>query len=108
MLTIQADEAKIERVKRILGAFPRKAPMVMARAINKITVGARAEIVRGIAAEIAVKQSELRARNVRVSKASYTRWSARVRVTGRRIPLKKFGARQTRRGVTYRIRKGGG
>ena len=108
MLTIQADEAKIRRVQKTLAAFPRAAGKVISRAINKVATGARAEVVRAIAGQIAVKQSELRAQNVRLDKASYRLWRAQVRVTGRRIPLKRFGARQTRRGVTYRIRKSGG
>ena len=102
---IQVDERRLRRIEADLAAVPKAMPKVMSRAVNKTATSARTVIVRQVAAEMPLKQATLRKR-VRLTRASWRRWRAVVRLTGKRIPLIQFGARQTRRrGVTYRIRK---
>ena len=105
---VQVDRRQVRRVERMLQAVPRGAGKVFSRAINKTATAARRKIVDAVAGELAVRKGELKKRNVKLRKASYTRWAAAIQITGKRIPLARFQAKQTRRGVSYRIRRTGG
>ena len=58
-----------------------------------------------MSSEVAIKQAEIR-KGIRIVKASTRRLRADVFITGKRIPLIKFGAKQNKKGVSYRIGKG--
>jgi hypothetical protein len=106
LVDIKVNKAQMERVRRLLKGVPGGMPTVMSRAINKTAASARTEIVRGIAAQVKLKQSDIR-KATRVTKATRRVWQAFVDVLDRRIPLIKFGARQTKKGVSYVVEKGG-
>jgi len=105
---IKFDKKKLARVQALLKGIPGALPRVMSRAINKTTLAARTRIVRAIAAEIKVKQKTIRQR-ISLDRATYTRWQAKLHITGRRIPLIYFGARQMAGGdIRYQINPTGG
>jgi hypothetical protein len=107
-VSVQYDPRQIRDIERFLGASPKKVKRVMVSSINKVARWANTRVVRGVASEVAVKQAELKRRNIKLSKANYTRTHATIRIRGARIPLVRFGARQLKRaGVSYRIEKGG-
>lgn len=108
MVQVQLDERRLKRIERSLRDVPFGMEKAISRAINKVAVAARTLILRMITGQIAVTQRDLRRRSIRLRKASFGKLFAVVSVRGGRIPLSRFGARQTRRGVTYRIRKTGG
>lgn len=105
-VNVVVDEAKAARLADELADVPNGLPRVITRAVNKVGVAARTKIVRTISSEINVKQAELKRRNVDLRKANYDTLTATILVGGRRIPLIHFKAFQTRRGVTYAIRRG--
>jgi len=105
-LSVVIDPAKLAAVEGMMAGIKRGVPRVITRAINKVGVAARTEICRRIAAEVNLKVTELRNRNVTLTKANYDRWEAKVRISGRRVPLLRWLARQTRKGVSYAIRRG--
>lgn len=107
-ISVKVDEAQLARIQRDLGSASRAVKTVMRRAVNKVAVGARAQIVRRVAVDIAVKQSELRARNIKLRRASYSVPEAVISVTGKRLSLLKLGSRQLKMGVKYRISRKGG
>lgn len=88
--------------------FPRAMPRILSRAINKVAGAARTFIVRVVAGQISIKQKDLKQQNVKLRKASFRRLVAVILIMGGRIPLKRFAARQTKKGATYRIQKTGG
>jgi len=97
------DQRQIEDLQRTLGAYPRKYQKVVSRAINKIAVSARQQISVRVRQELAVKATELKQRNIKLRKASYTKLAAFILISGSRIPLSRFGAKQTQAGTSYKI-----
>ena len=119
---IKLDEAKLRRVQEMLRDIPKGMPKVMYRALDRTQKSTLAEIARRIAAEIKVKQSGVK-KGIKITRPTYTRWQARLGIGGTvkdvsegkhlgrkkgRIPLIYFGAKQTKKGVSYQISRQGG
>lgn len=103
--------AKIDdRAIRDLGRrFPKKAPAMISRAINKTGVFARKRVVEELRKNaINVKAGDLKRRNVMLKKGTRAKPGAIITVSGSRIPLIYFAARQTKSGTTYKIDPKGG
>ena len=98
--------AKLAEVTAMLDDVKNGSQQVISRAINKVATAARTQIVRRIVQEVNLKAGEVRDRNVSLTKANYSRLEAMIRVSGRRIPLLRWGARQTAKGVSYAIHRG--
>jgi len=110
MMNVQVryDPRQLRQIERMLGGSPKQIKRVMVSSINKVARWANTRVLRGVAGEVAVKQAELKRRNIKLVKANYTRHHATIRIRGARIPLIRFGAKQLKRaGVSYRIRKNG-
>lgn len=75
-----------------------------ATALNRTSVTVRAEAVRKIGGTYNIKASVIRDQ-LRLKRADRSRLEAQVIASGRRIPLIAFQARQTRRGVTVRVKQ---
>lgn len=108
MTSVTVNKQQMREAKRLLADTPRAMPKIITRSVNKVAVKARTRIVRRVASEITVKQKDLRSRNVKLKKANYTTQTATISITGKRIPLIQFRAKQTKKGVTYKIKKTGG
>ena len=107
-INIGITDAKLAEVNAMLDGVKNGSQQVISRAINKVGTAARTQIVRRIVQEVNLKAGEVRDRNVSLSKANYSRLEAMIRISGRRIPLLRWGARQTAKGVSYAIRRGAG
>lgn len=112
-LTFTPDPAQYAELRSILGNTPNRIRNVLRSAVNRTAAKAQVIVIRTITHEVNIKASDIRGNahrfgGVVVKKARGAELSARVTVTGSRIPLYRFGAKQTKRGVTYRIKKGGG
>lgn len=79
----------------------------IARALNRAIMSVRTQVTRAVASNVGIKQALVRDR-IRIQEARPERLEARLELRGRRLPLTAFGARQTRRGVTYRLKGGKG
>lgn len=101
---IKFDERALQRVKDQLRDFPRALPRVMKTGINKTARKGRTRVVRKLAENIKIKQAQIRKRVI-PTWATLHKWQAILAISGRRIPLMHFGARQTKKGVTYMINK---
>jgi hypothetical protein len=106
MIDVGVKPGKIAEITALLDGVKNGMEQVVTRAINKVGVAARTRIVRRIVQEVNLKAGELRDRNVSLKKASYRRLTASVFISGRRIPLLRWGARQTSKGVSYAITRG--
>ena len=108
-LQVQIDKRQMRRAQLMLRAIPRGWPKAASRALNKVGTWARSRIVKGLAAELGLRQSFLRKKHVGLRRATWRNLGAVVRTKGRkRIPLIEFQARETARGVSYRIGRGSG
>jgi uncharacterized FlaG/YvyC family protein len=106
-IEIQFDEKRLDEIRKLLRDIPNAMPKVISRGINRTTTSTRAEIARQIAAEVKITQSAVK-KGIKVTKATQTRWQADLDLFTKRIPLIKFGAKQIKKGVSYRISKSGG
>jgi hypothetical protein len=99
-------------VRRALGRLPAQIrDQVTVAALNKTGDKGRTEMTRSIAAEYAIKSSEVRPQLV-VTRANRSRVAVSIEAFGVRRGKRSrnvmvFGARQTREGVTVKIRKDG-
>jgi hypothetical protein len=91
-----------------LQAFPAKLQRAVVRAINRAILSARGVVVPAMAADIGLKQKDIRDA-LRLQKAMQTKPEAKLGASLKRIPLIKFNARGPQpsrgkgRGVTYKL-----
>jgi len=125
--SITVDKKDMRKVDLMLKRFPRKAPMVLQRAINKTSDAARVQSVRAIARNTGLKQKDLfqkgnRRRPLIQSRATNTNLESIIETSKRRIPLSRFkpkqvysrqtkaekesGAKRKKAGVSYDLGKG--
>lgn len=101
------DEGQLDRMRRLLRDVPRGERTAIYRTVDRIAHLAQTRIIRMVTARMNIKRRDLVARNIELRTRAANDWvSAMLRVTGRRIPLKDFRARQTRKGVSYAILRG--
>ena len=124
MLTAQIDPAAWQAASQELADLPQALERARTRAINTTLRRANTKILRMISGELNISQSELKQPHgkspaaVRVNKARFGDPWGTIFITGRRIPLRWFGARPNKPrsagsrspadGVSYSIRRGGG
>lgn len=96
------NKRQLDEVQRVLRAIPRGWQTAASRAINKTALTVRSKIVKKIREYMPIKQKEIR-KKVTLKKATRTFLEAIIRIKGGRIPLIDFGARQTAKGVTYKL-----
>ena len=107
-LDIQVDERQMLEISLTLKGIPRGMRMVLSRAINKVGVAARTAIVRRVLKEVRLKTRQAK-QSITLKRATYRHANptAHIRVSGYRVPLLDWGARQLKGGVSYAIRRGG-
>ena len=92
-------------LKRTLAAYPNKHKMVERRAVNQVGGRERTLVVSTTRTLVNIKSSSLKKSNVVLTKASGNRIGAHLAITGGRIPLIEFSARQVNKGASYQITK---
>lgn len=107
LVEIVIDDKEIKRLERQLTAFPKAMPRVMSRAINKATVSTRVSAAHKITGKVNITITRAKQAMILV-KATFSTWVASIRYQKRRIRIIAFGARQTNKGVTYKINKSDG
>ena len=91
-----------------LGRHRKRLPRVLAGAVNDTARWAVTQIGRAIRDKVAMKQSDIKP-HIKRTRATAAQPSARITLSrSERLSLKRFGARQTKRGVSYRIERAGG
>lgn len=104
-LSASIDTTPIENLSR---RFPKQAPAMISRAVNKTGVFARKRVVQELRDHINVKVGELKRRNVILKRGTREKPGATITITGSRIPLILFAANQIKSGTTYKIDPKGG
>ena len=95
-IDIKVDPRQIKAIQRALRGVKNGLPKAMSRAVNKTADAARGHIARELVKKSALKLKAIRA-VMKVSRATYTRWSATVHTGGKRIALFRFGGRKGRK-----------
>ena len=108
MLTIAFDKKKVDELAKVLAGTKKKVSREMKIAVNATAKKTKTEVSKQIRAELAVKAKVVK-ETISVTKATDSLAGAVVMVKQtKRIPLRDFGARQTKKGVSYKISKKGG
>lgn len=79
-----------------------KVSLGILRAMNRAVLSARTVMVRSMAQDTGLKQKDVRDA-IRTENATGTRLQAKIAASLKRLPLIKFGARQTAAGVSYKL-----
>jgi hypothetical protein len=96
----------------VLDQMPGLVAQATARALNRGILASRTVMVREMSRDLGMRQADLRDR-LRIVEATGSRLSARLSVSGKRLPLITFSARGPEpsrgkgRGVSYRLPGGG-
>jgi len=104
---VQVDKQSFDRCLARLRGDAAAMSTAVNRALNKTATFAKTQIVGDLRKTINLKPGLLREKYIRVSPATKPRPVAVISIKGTRIPLLAFGARQTAKGVSYQIRRGG-
>ena len=103
---IKFDKAKLLGIQKMLRDVPGAMPKVMSSAINRTIQSARTETGRRISRIINITQAAVK-KKILMTKATRSRWSAKLTIGPKRFALAHFKAKQTKKGVTYKIEKTG-
>lgn len=107
-VTIIVSETRLEQVKRDLEGIKGGLPTAASGAINETLMESRTQIVRGITSRVNIKAKDIRP-HIRIVRSTPKTMTGKLTLAEtKRLGLKYFGARQTARGVSYRIAKSGG
>ena len=101
-VSIVFNKRQLDEVQRVLRAIPRGWQTAASRAINKTATTLKSKIVKKIHEYMPIKQKDIR-QQVKLKKATRGFLEAVIRIMGGRTPLIKFGARETAKGVTYKL-----
>lgn len=109
MISVHVD-AKINELMKALGDdAPRKVKKEVAIALNNAAKATKNQLAKEVAKELAIAQKEIKSGIAISEKATQDKLGAVVtQKEGGRISLKRFGAKQTAKGVRYRISKTSG
>lgn len=109
MIAIEIDAKKLKELRAAVDRAGKKFKPEFAAALNATAKKARSEIGQKIRTELVVKASDVNKLikiNRRATSQSLVSGVSLTKTA--RLPLRAFGARQIRTGVTYRISKQGG
>lgn len=106
-LSMQADFKQIARVQSQLAGWPRGLARALSLAVNDTTRQVRMKMARGLTKTVNLKLKDV-APLISRTNASPAKPTSQINFKeSARVSLKRFGAKQTKRGVTYKIKKGG-
>jgi hypothetical protein len=101
-LTVEVDS---KRVSVALDAAPKKTGIALLRALKRGTKSARTLGARVVAKDMGLKVGDVREK-IRLEEPTVQTLSGELRASLKRVPVIKFGAKQTRRGVRRRGKGG--
>ncbi|MEQ6355923.1 phage tail protein [Lysinibacillus sp. M3] len=99
----------VEELEKLFAKTPKEAPIIMARAINRSAVTARATASQEIRAKYIIRASDVKSA-IKINKATSGKLSAQVSASGPVIPLMKFDVTPKKSSdviVRARVKKGG-
>jgi hypothetical protein len=102
MLTIETNVDELLGLGKVLRETGNQAPHAIRRAVNWVGDKAATQVTRALAKQTSAKYGAVR-KALRRDRANYGRMVYRIVATGAHIPLRDFGARQTRKGVSAMV-----
>lgn len=106
MVRISADTDQLQELQRLLGNSTKKIKREIATAINATKKKVASQVAKEITKELATSQKVVKEQINARDKANAQKLSATVTLKkSQRIALREFGARQNKKGVSYKISK---
>ena len=103
--TISIDTDQLDRLKKLFKDSKPKVAQQLSIAINETQKKITVKASRAITEELAVKSSVVK-QKIKAKRATKSDLSAKVTVkASNRLSLREFGAKQNKKGVTYKISK---
>ncbi len=103
-LSIDVD---VSAVLNMLEAYPKQVERASVRALNRAGTAMKTAMSREVSKDIGLKTGDVK-KQISLRKAALGRFFVELAASLKRIPLIKFGARGTKKGVTYKLRGGRG
>jgi len=103
---VSINPADLREIERAMKGIKNGYATVVSGAINKTLIGVKTDTKSEIRKDVTVKSSAI-ARTIKLARASKIRISGALKSTGGFVPLINYSARQTKKGVTVQITKGG-
>lgn len=108
IIDVRIDEAAANRVQAQLAGVHQGFERAISGGINDTLKRTKTRISSRVRKRIMIKKRDID-EHIETSRANVKRFAGRIRLEkSQRLSLKRFGARQTRRGVSYRIARSGG
>tara|TARA_R100001163_G_C5049198_1_gene186159 strand:+ start:1041 stop:1619 length:579 start_codon:yes stop_codon:yes gene_type:complete len=105
---VKVDEAALKDLKKALKGFEYQLPRHVAVVINKTQKATISYIAKQVSKRVNLKQKDIKAKLQAGPKASASSLGTTVTIPkSKRLGVEKFGARQTKVGVKYKINKQG-
>lgn len=102
-MKIRLDPATTKRLLKEFADVEKQIPKIEAQAVNDTAKQTQTAIARGISKRVMIKVGDAK-RHIRRTKATAANPNAAVVLSeSQRITLRQFGAKQIRRGVSYKI-----
>lgn len=106
MLRISADTDQIKKLQKLLKGSEKRIKREIATAINATKKKVASQVAKEITKELATSQKVVKEQINAKDKASAQKLQAVITVKkSKRIALREFGARQNKKGVSYKISK---
>lgn len=96
---------QVAKLNHLFREYPRRIPRVVAAAVNETAKKEKVQVAKDIREKVNMKAADVKKFIVIRRATPKTQGGALVIEEGKRIPLKGFGARQSKKGVTYKIEK---
>lgn len=108
-ITIQTNDKQLRRLEQVAKSIGSNLKKELAIAINKTAKKCESAIAKSVAKEIVVSQKIVKSQLKTEKAKAVGEQKAKVTLkVSSRIPLRDFGARQTKAGVAYKISRQGG
>ena len=103
---VEINKQDVANLQKQLGHIKDGVPKAITRAINKTTITARKEAATAINQKINITKSDIK-KSIKRYTAKYKRLSGDIWFPKIPQSLRRFGAKQTKKGVTYKTFKDG-
>lgn len=108
LLTMRVRDRGVQRLLQSVRGDVRKLKRELATAVRATAKNTKSQMAKAVADEIKTSQKVIKSKLTDKVKPSPTNPSAEITLKpSKRISLRDFGAKETAKGVTYRISKGG-
>jgi hypothetical protein len=105
-MRVDIDQSSVAAVKAMLGDLKASYPKVISTAINKTLTTVKTQATARIGNELNLKAARIK-EDISLQKANYGKLSGAFISTGKPVGLIQFTARQTAKGVSFKVKRTG-